>query len=306
METNDFFARENDCSLRFCEAGSCFHICSQENLPVTFHNEDEFITAMNVMALVAYQFPDVLIYTFEIMSNHFHIGASGKKDRIKCFADAFVSRLASHPELRESRSVILKMTPKIHQISDLESLRNVIAYINRNGSVVNPDENVFTYRWGANRYFFNREARIRYIESGHVAGQVEKRKLTRSHALDTEKRIVVLDGYISPLCYCKISDAEGFFRNSRQYFYKVSKNVESQKEIAKIIGESVFYTDEDLISLVISTCARKYNISRPAELPASAKIELAKTLHFDYNATNKQISRLLKMSLETVSSLFPG
>lgn len=42
------------CQFRVMEAGSCFHVCSQENHPVLFHNEEEFKAAMNVVAFAAF------------------------------------------------------------------------------------------------------------------------------------------------------------------------------------------------------------------------------------------------------------
>lgn len=306
MEPREFARLENMCQSRFVEAGSCFHVCSQENHPVLFHNEEEFKAAMNVVAFSALCFPRLKVYTFEVMANHFHFLMAGNRDEIGLFIRSLVTKLSSFPELQTSSIDTKALKFKVLGIDSLENLRNVIAYINRNGAVVYPDENVFTYRWGANRYFFNREARLRYAESGHLAKQTEKRAMTRSHTLDNQEHIVILDGHIAPLCFCEVSEAELFFRNSRHYFSKVSKNIESQRDIAKMIGENVFYTDDDLASLIASVCAREYNVKRAAELPASAKVELAKKLHFEYNSSDKQISRLLKISLELVASLFPG
>ena len=297
---------EAECELVFRELGQCYHLCTSENSPILFHNEKEFETAMNIVALLSFLFPDVVIITYEIMSNHMHFALAGKRERIIVWFEDLVKKMKMHPELCESRRALEEVDYKLKDISSLENLRNVIAYINRNGAVVYPDENVFTYRWGANRYFFNREARLRYAESGHLAKQTEKRAMTRSHTLDNQEHIVILDGHIAPLCFCKVSEAELFFRNSRHYFNKVSRNIESQKEIAKMIGENIFYTDDDLASLLASVCAREYNVKRAAELPVSAKMELAKKLHFEYNSSDKQISRLLKISLELVAGLFPG
>lgn len=306
MESKEFARLENMCQSRFVEAGSCFHVCSQENHPVLFHNEEEFKAAMNVVAFSAFCFPRLKVYTFEVMNNHFHFLMTGSRNEIDLFIRSLVTKLSSFPKLLPSRIDIKALKFKVLEIGSLENIRNVIAYINRNGAVVYPDENVFTYRWGANRYFFNREARLRYAESGHLAKQTEKRAMTRSHTLDNQEHIVILDGHIAPLCFCEVSEAELFFRNSRHYFSKVSRNIESQRDIAKMIGENVFYTDDDLASLIASVCAREYNVKRAAELPASAKVELAKKLHFEYNSSDKQISRLLKISLELIASLFPG
>ena len=40
-------------------------------------------------------------------------------------------------------------------------------------------------------------------------------------------------------------------------------------------------------------------------LPHSDKIMLAKKLHFEYNADNGKIARLLKLQIDFVDSLFP-
>lgn len=262
MEKKNFAEQENLCLFRFAEAGSCFHVCSQENHPVLFHNEEEFKAAMNVVAFVAFLFRDIRILTFEIMDNHFHFALSGTAEQIPLFTKNLVSKLTSHPTLSDSVPDIRKLSFRSYLISDLNGLRNVIAYVNRNGAVVFPNENVFTYEWGANRYFFNREARLRYRDCGHFPTIREKREIFRSNLLAGESKITTLDGIVSPMSYCHIAEAESFFRNSRNYFYCISRNVEASKEIAK-------------------------------------------ELHFDYNAGNKQISRLLKMEMPVISALFP-
>jgi hypothetical protein len=44
---------------------------------------------------------------------------------------------------------------------------------------------------------------------------------------------------------------------------------------------------------------------RPALLPISAKQELAALLHYEYNAGNKQIQRMLRLDATVVSAMFP-
>ena len=163
MEREDFLRLENMCQSRFVEAGRCFHVCSQENHPVLFHTEEEFKAAMNTVAFAGLLFPDVRIFTFEIMDNHFHFLMAGGQEGIIALLKTLVSKLASHPFLSETARDIRKISFRLYPIKDLENMRNVIAYINRNGAVVNPNENVFTYRWGGNRYFFNTEAKLRFL-----------------------------------------------------------------------------------------------------------------------------------------------
>lgn len=305
MEPKEFARLENACQSRFMEEGSCFHVCSQENHPVLFHNEDEFKAAMNIVAFVALLFPGIRIFTFEIMTNHFHFALSGEKSLIDLFLKTFVSKLASHPTLINSSGDLRNLSFNIHPIGSLNNLRNVIAYINRNGVVISPNESVFTYEWGANRFFFNKEALLRYESCGRRTTFRERRKLFHSDGLTSKENIIVLDDYVSPLCYCRIKEAQMFFRHNRHYLFSVSRNIEASMEIAKMIGERIFYSDDDLFALILAKCSKKYNCRTPAILRKEAKVELAKELHFDYNAGNKQICRLLKLELPVVCSLFP-
>ena len=294
------------CQSRFLEAGSCFHVCSQENHPVLFHNDEEFMAAMNTVAFAALLSPDVRVFTFEIMDNHFHFAMAGEKSGIKLLLRTLVNKLASLPSLAASSGDIRMLDFRFFDIGSLDNMRNVISYINRNGAVVSPDENVFTYRWGANRFFFNDESKLRYENCGKQITCRERRVLFQSNKLESNGKVVVLDGYVSPLCFCFVDEAELFFRNSRNYFYCVSRNVESSKDIARMIGEKLFYSDEDLFMHIRAVCSKEYGTQTISMLPSTTKVELAKRLHFDFNAGNKQISRLLKMDLAVVSELFPA
>lgn len=281
------------------------HICSQENHPVLFHNEDEFKAAMNAVAFAALLFPDVKIFTFVIMDNHFHFAIVGEKSEIKLLLRALVNKLASLPSLAVARNDIRKLDFKFFDIGSLDNMRNVVAYINRNGAVVNPNESVYTYKWGANRFFFNTEAKLRFKSCGIKLTCREKRGVFHSELVNNENRIFVLDGYVSPLCFCEVSKAESFFRSNRHYFYCISKNIEASKDIALNIGEHIFYSDEELYAYIMALCSKKYSCDSIRFLSKEAKIELAKELHFDFRVGNKQISRLLKIDLTIISAMFP-
>ena len=192
MEKKDFLRLENLCQFRFMEAGSCFHVCSQENHPVLFHNEEEFKAAMNVVAFAAFLFPDVKIYTFEIMGNHFHFLMSGEKDRIRLFIKSLVYKLTQDLSQILSSSDSSGLSFNYFQIEDLNNFRNVLAYINRNGAVVDSNENVFTYRWGANRFFFNLEARLRYESCRKVPTCRQRRKMFHSDLLAKEEGVHII------------------------------------------------------------------------------------------------------------------
>lgn len=305
MEKKDFARQENLCRERFIEAGTCFHVCSRENHPVMFHGDDEFKAVMNIIAFVAFLYNDIQIFTFEVMSNHLHFALSGEIERIRRFLRVLVTKLASSPALRDSSASIIKLDFRILPIDSLENLRNVISYVNRNGFVVNSDHSPFSYPWGANRYFFNPEAKSRFQSCGTRATCVLKRNLFHSDRLAKVSSVIILDGYVSPACFCHIEEAESFFRSGWHYFHKVSRDVEAAKDIAGAIGESIFYNDDELFSVAASVSAKKFGRPSSATLSKEEKVEVARLLHYDYNATNKQVSRVLKIGIEDVNLLFP-
>lgn len=305
METGDFYRLEDECTFRFRESGPFYHLCTKEDNSILFRNDEEFKAAMNEIALVSVLFPEIKVLTFEIMNNHFHFAIRGDCERIEVWFRNLVSLLKVHPALRESQASICSLQPKLIPVENLDNMRNVIAYINRNGYVVNYDYSPFSYPWGANRYFFNNEAKLRFDAMKIKPAIRCKRQLFHSHMADTFSEIYLLDGYVSPLCFCDIGAAEGFFRNAQHYFTKISRSVESSSSIAKEIGECLYYVDDELYSIISSKCARQFGCKSPALIPSDAKISMAKTMHFEYNASNKQISRILRMDISAVRRLFP-
>ena len=115
----------------------------------------------------------------------------------------------------------------------------------------------------------------------------------------------MIQGYISPACYCKIAECELLFRSAHQYFFNISRRVESFSDIARELGDTITYTDEEIFSTAAHLSMTKYNKEKISMLDRNEKIEVAKVLHFNYNAGNDQICRVLKISDALVDSIFP-
>ena len=71
-----------------------------------------------------------------------------------------------------------------------------------------------------------------------------------------------------------------------------------------MIGENLFYTDNDMFQIACIISRKEHNCSSPHLLSRDGKIKLAKILHYDYNATLKQVQRMLKIDVMTLKSLF--
>ena len=302
----NFAVEESRCELIFRDLRPCWHLYTPENHPLILQAEIDYKVAMTLLALCCLCFPDVKVLTFQWMSNHLHIILSGKPEDIarlfnmlkKCLGQ-YLSGVGRPSELKDWEY-------KLREIGDLKDIRNAIAYTNRNGFIVHKDTTPFSYPWGANRYFFNPEADLRF---GYCTGKIRYRtirQISHTHNLDAFTGTPFMDGMVPPPAFCDIRTAEGLYRNAHHYFWTVSKNVEGMKGVAEHIGESIYYTDEDLFSVVLGMCQDKYGVGRVSLLPAQAKLDIARQMHFEYNANDKQIARILKLDLPVLASMWPG
>jgi hypothetical protein len=80
--------------------------------------------------------------------------------------------------------------------------------------------------------------------------------------------------------------------------------MESKKEIAKELGERVFYTDDELYSILVMHGHERYQCDNPALLLPEQKLELAKLMKYEYHAGEKQIRRMLRLDPSIISALF--
>lgn len=132
-----------------------------------------------------------------------------------------------------------------------------------------------------------------------------RRSICHSKETTMSDRIKVLNDIIIPTSYCYICDGERFFRDAHHYFNLLSKNYEAYSEISKKLSDSIFLSDEEIFSVVCAISVKDYAVKQPSLLSSTDKIEIAKKMHFDYNASNKQIQRILKLDVAIIESLFP-
>ena len=308
---HSYFEKEDRCRRVFesliWEHGGVWHLCTPgEKQQVIFNDKADYVFAMTLVAMCALDCPGVTIITFELMSNHVHFIICGSRECVLEFFALFKRRLRRYLAIRRKATDLSNFNcGNPHPIDNLESLRNQIAYTNRNNFVVDPDQLPFTYPYGANSYYFNPFAKERNHGRFGDLNILEKRALVHSRSTDYPDSLVLVDGYFSPMNYCCVDIGESVFRDARHYFHKLSKNLESYREISEMLGDTIFYTDEELSDVVYRICRDRFGGQKAVLLGRGDKLELAKTLHFDYNADNAKIGRLLKLPSETLASLFP-
>ena len=302
-----FAAKEQECEYLFSTKGPFWHLYTDGNCSqILFCSEDDFKFGMNLMGICSGCFPEVRIYTFTLMNNHLHIILEGDKEEAENLFRMFRARLQRFFCVNGRSVDLSRFECSFTEISTLQSLRNEIAYTNRNGYVVHRGCTPFSYLWGAGATFFN--PLIKHIPSvGFSVLSVKvRRSICHSHNLDFDSaRLRVYQGVILPSSFCHIRDAEGMFRDAHNYFYLISKNFETYSEIAKRLHESVFISDDEMYAAMSGVAARKFNTRQPSLLSSKEKIEMAKIMHAEYNASNRQIKSILKLDGGLVDELFP-
>jgi REP element-mobilizing transposase RayT len=273
---------------------------------IIFTSEADFKVGMNLIAVSAIRHTNVKVYTFTLMNNHVHIIISGNEDKCILFFEEFRSRLQRY-FARNGRCVNLNnFTSNIIRITDLKMLRNEIAYVNRNGYSAHSQYTPFSYPWGAGACFYN--PFLLCLPSVHYAGLSvrEKRKICHSNdVVIPSPDVKVIGGLILPSSFCSIAEAESFFRSAHHYFQHLTKRYEAYSEIASRLHESLFIADEEMYSAVCSQCMKYYGVKNPSHLSAKDRIEMARRMRRDYNASNRQIKAILKLESSIIDELFP-
>ncbi len=259
---------------------------------------------MVLTATVLKEVSGVRIITFELMSNHVHFILYGTKEDVELYFTNLKLKLRRLLKISGKIVDLKGFKPNIIAIDDLESLRNQIVYTNRNNYLVDPSQTPFSYPYGANGYYFNPTAKALYRSRYGDLNTRERRDLVHSRDMNYPDSYCVVDNHFSPFSYCDIKLGEAFFRDARHYFYKVSRDIESYKEVASLTGDLTYYTDDELYAAAIVICRNEFGGMRPALLPTEQKKELATRLHYGYNANNKQISRLTKLSENFLCGMF--
>lgn len=301
---SNFQDKEARCLWTYKKLGPCFHLWTSENFEIIFRNDEEFRIGMGIVAIAAKLFPQVKVITFELMTNHIHLLAAGLLTDILEMFDLikkYLKRMASS----SGRTIDwCAFKPGTRLLESLADVRNVLVYDNRNGFLVHSEYTPFSYPWGANSCFFNPDSRKRFNEMSIETPFRARRALLHSHLADSIRGLRSLDNYISPFSFCDIDAGEHLFRDAVHYFYALSKSIEQNKEIAKEIGESISFTEDELYAAISVRCKNEYGTINPAQIPSAAKIELAKLMRYEYNATMKQIQRMLRMDRAVLQSLY--
>ena len=305
MRAETYFDKEQEAEYLFNSNGPFWHMYTPGNMTsIIFSQEEDFIFGMNLIAQTAAKFPDVKIYTFEIMNNHLHFILSGEEYRCRQMFCKIKERLNRYLKTKGQALDFSRFDCSLVRITDLKMLRNEIIYVNRNGYVARHDCTPFTYPWGAGASFFNNI--IRLIPSTRYSELTirQKREICKSKDIDLPGDLRVYNGVILPSSYCILKKAEQMFRDPHHYFNMLSKNWEAYSEIAKRLGDTITITDEEMYGAVCALSTKEFGCKNPRLLSPENKVMLARRMKSEYNASSKQIRSILKLNQDIVEEMF--
>lgn len=133
----------------------------------------------------------------------------------------------------------------------------------------------------------------------------EKREVLHSNNLLLPASLTVRNGFIAPESYVDWRTGRMFFRDAHQYFNLLSKNREAYAEFAARYGDRIVLTDEEMFSAAFSIASTDYHVGRLTDMSEEQKKVVARKMHFDYNAGNAQINRILKLDRALLQEMFP-
>ena len=308
---------ESYCEAAFHKGGPYWHLYTNgEKMPVVFTTPADYAFGILLLGIALACFPNVRILTFSLMSNHLHIILAGPEADIRALFSRFKERLSRYLNKQGKMCRLDNLEAELFRIPDVRTLRSEMVYVNRNGYVVHAECTPFSYWWSAGVFFFNPIASMIPTRPFGSFSLREQREMchSRDYLLSDEYQLIpdfrppgakatVL--FLTAPSFCAIQEAESFFRDAHQYFRMLGRDHEAQAEVAQRLKERIFLTDDELYGAVCALSTKEYGLANPVLISSEQKLDLAKRMHYEYNATNKQIHRMLKLSLTLVEELFP-
>ena len=300
-----FGEKETICERVFEDNGPFWHLYTDGSvMEDIFADDEQMREGMIQLAVCATLCSKVGIITFELMHNHAHLIMRGAMEDCMILFEMFRRRLKrwSH---RIGRCVDWdSFKAQILRIETLKDLRNEIVYVNRNAYVANRKYTPFSYPWGGGWAYFTPVIDLLPVMSVREIGARKVRELTHYRCVEDISSLQFVGDVPFVPSFCRVDIGQSVFQDARSYFHSLTRNSEAFSQIASRLKDSIFLTDDEIFMIAAryaeATYAQKLSILTPDQ-----KLQLARKLHFEYNATNQQLRRILKLDITVLNELFP-
>lgn len=276
-----------------------FHLCSKgTELDLLFHDDEEFRSGMNIVALAAFRVP-VEILAFCLMDNHFHFVVRGEEDEMHSFTKEISLIYKTRRGKTEVSAPLEKIVWSYQLIAQADYLRNCIAYVLRNPCQAGYRYLFSTYRWSSARlYFCDPDKRIQLKNGLRVLGTYpvrERRKVLQSRIELPEDWLMTSTGIVWPGNYVAVNEVEQLFATPQEYLWTVLKTKDYRILQLELEAHHVGLSDLEVRSAAKMKCREWYGSDDILELHVEARMRLAEYLISKFGASDKQLVKILHL-----------
>ena len=268
-----------------------------------FHSREDFVTAMNDVALCVLKY-DVMILCFCLMSNHFHFVLKGSYQECYAFMSEFKRLCAIRMRDRNGEVNGLKDVELHFDLLDTqEYLENAIAYVLRNPLSARIIMMPYYYEWSSASAYFRGTVQEYGIRLNTLSLR-RRREILRSRNPEVPDNYMLnAQGFICPSCYVAVEEVEKIFYHPSRLMMALAKRVENEFEIASGASDRIVLSAEELKTQVLQLIRIEYGVSSLSQLSADDRLRLCLQLKRNFNASVKQIARVLRLSQSLVASV---
>ena len=249
LRTLTFSEKESICEREFEMSGPFWHLYTDERkMQDMFLTDEIFELAETLLAVSCCRHPQVKVVTFELMTNHLHMIASGQRTECLNLFNDYKTRLQ---RVLKKAGVIIKwdsFEADIIPIETLKALRNEIIYVNRNAFVANPSHTPSNYPWGGGYAYFC--PLIKHIDAIEFEKLTYDKKRQVAHCRDISGlgKLRLKDKLgVLVTSFCDISLGERMFPDARSYFNSLTRNSEAFSLMAEgKCGKVAVVFDEEM------------------------------------------------------------
>ena len=286
--------------------GNFYHVCTEGlEKEVLFKDDEDFRVARNYLALSAWK-NNVFVLAFCLMSNHLHIMIAAQN---RAQAQKFIRHLkqlySTYMHNRYQRVEALRgQSDSIALITDMKYFRNCVAYILRNALCAKICNKVEEYPWSSYLAYFREKPDCSGIPVSTLSERSKRQMLKTRMALDGCQYRIDNQGCIIVPSFVRYDIVQlAFKRSAKLFLYHLGYCNDAQMEYEYVCKPRFLANDQDLICEAEKLARERYSGKSLSQLTISQKSSMLKCLFFNNKSTIPQISRVLGISRELVSSI---
>ena len=266
-----------------------------------FRDREDYITGMNILAVVCSMYPQLKLLAFVLMSNHVHFVLLGTEEGAKKFIDMYKSTLSRYLHSKYGVTKYLRhLTTTVSEVSlENDGIKRLIAYVLNNPVKAGINCVASGYEWSSARYYYNQLDLLADAVSVGTMSIRQQRKLFHSCHKIPENWYMTSSGYVSPLCYVDYSSVERIYGKGRSFQYFLSTSLSLRKGVA----ENITFSDSMLHSAIKELLDKKYSVESISDLDEFLKRNMIKDLKHRFSSSSKQLARVTGMTVSEIVRL---